>query len=62
SPPGLRLLFRVLSTRVGALILTGRAVPFHEQSLAARHALLKRWSVSRVGKLREAFQVCLLLT
>lgn len=54
---GLRLLFFVLSTRAGALILTGRAVPFYAQSLAARHAVLKRWSVSRIGKFREAFQV-----
>lgn len=55
--PGLRVLFRVLSTRLGAFVLTGRAVPFYAQSLAARHALLKRWSVSRIGKFREAFQV-----
>ncbi|CAM9295019.1 unnamed protein product [Ectocarpus fasciculatus] len=53
---GLRVLFRVLSTRLGAFILTGRAVPFQSQSLAARHALLKRWSVSRIRPFRDAFQ------
>ena len=54
---GLQVLLWVLSTRLGALVLTGRAVPLPSQSLAARHALLKRWSVSRIGKFREAFQV-----
>eukprot|EP00903_Cladosiphon_okamuranus_P016206 g14954.t1 len=53
---GLRTLFWALSTRAGAFLLTGRAVPFHAQSLAARHAVLKRWSTSRTGKFREAFQ------
>eukprot|EP00904_Undaria_pinnatifida_P004695 jgi/Undpi1/14226/HiC_scaffold_9.g03875.m1 len=53
---GLQVLLWVLSTRLGALVLTGRAVPLPSQSLAARHALLKRWSVSRIGKFREAFQ------
>ncbi|CAM9802464.1 unnamed protein product, partial [Ectocarpus sp. 13 AM-2016] len=53
---GLRVLFRVLSTRLGAFILTGRAVPFQSQSLAARHGVLKRWSVSRIRPLRDAFQ------
>ncbi|CAB1103128.1 unnamed protein product [Ectocarpus sp. CCAP 1310/34] len=53
---GLRVLFRMLSTRLGAFILTGRAVPFHSQSLAARHGVLKRWSVSRIRPLRDAFQ------
>ena len=54
---GLQALLWVLSTRLGALVLTGRAVPIPSQSLAARHALLKKWSVSRIGKFREAFQV-----
>lgn len=54
---GLQLLLWVLNTRLGAFLLTGRAVPFPAQSFAARHALLRRWSRSRVGKLREAFQV-----
>ncbi|CAM9167945.1 unnamed protein product [Laminaria digitata] len=53
---GLQALLWVLSTRLGALVLTGRAVPLPSQTLAARHALLKRWSVSRIGKFREAFQ------
>ncbi|CBJ27378.1 oxidoreductase [Ectocarpus siliculosus] len=53
---GLRVLFRVLSTRLGAFVLTGRAVPFQSQSLAARHGVLKRWSVSRIRPLRDAFQ------
>lgn len=55
--PGLGVLFWALSTRLGALLLTGRAVPIASQSFAARHALLKRWSVSRIDKFREAFQV-----
>ena len=57
SCSGLQMLLWVLSTRVGALLLTGRPVPFPAQSLAARHAVLKRWSTSRIGKFREAFQV-----
>jgi choline dehydrogenase-like flavoprotein len=50
----LRLLLRLLSTRVGTFVLTGRRKPFPELSIAARERILLRWAGSPLGLRRSA--------
>jgi hypothetical protein len=49
-------LLGLLSTRAGALVLTGSCKRFSKQSFAARHEALRCWSVSSLPPLRQAFQ------
>jgi hypothetical protein len=49
-------LLGLLSTRAGALLLTGSYASFSQQPFAARHETLRRWSVSSLPPLRQAFQ------
>ncbi|KLU87917.1 long chain fatty acid oxidase, partial [Magnaporthiopsis poae ATCC 64411] len=46
------LLLTVLSTRVGAFVLTGNCTPVHLQPLHVREAVLRRWTVSYVPAMR----------
>lgn len=53
----LRLIVRVLGSRLGCLLLTGSAVPFQRRDREARVAAMAAWSTSRVTIRRQLFQV-----
>lgn len=52
----LRLVLRLLESRLANLLLTGRPVPFRSMSPRRREALLLGWAGSRLGRRRSAFQ------
>ncbi len=52
----LRLVLRVLESRLANLLLTGRAVPFRDRSPADRERVLLGWASSRLALRRSAFQ------
>jgi choline dehydrogenase-like flavoprotein len=53
----LRLIVGVLGNRAGTLLLTGRAVPFHQWPRDRRIAVMADWSTSRLTFRRQLFQV-----
>lgn len=52
----LRLVLRILESRVVNLLLTGRPVPFRDRSPADRERVLLAWATSRLPLRRSAFQ------
>jgi choline dehydrogenase-like flavoprotein len=54
----LRLVLRLLESRVANLALTGRATAFRDRSPADREALLLAWATARLPLRRSAFQAC----
>nr|MBA2382825.1 GMC family oxidoreductase N-terminal domain-containing protein [Chloroflexota bacterium] len=52
----LKLLLRLLESRLGNLLLTGRAVAFRDRSPADRERALLGWAHSRLSLRRSAFQ------
>jgi long-chain-alcohol oxidase len=53
----LRLIVRVLGSRLGCLLLTGSLVPFHRRGREQRVSLMAAWSTSRLTFRRQLFQV-----
>lgn len=51
------LIVRVLGSRLGCLLLTGRPVAFHQWSREQRVALMASWSTSRLAFRRQLFQL-----
>ncbi|KAI8070938.1 hypothetical protein BC940DRAFT_253231 [Gongronella butleri] len=52
----LHLILSILSTRAGSLLLTGKFVPFYEQSQKEREAVINGWRTSAIPKLRLLFR------
>jgi choline dehydrogenase-like flavoprotein len=52
----LRLVLRLMESRVAAMLLTGRPTPFRDRSPGDRERDLLRWATSRLPLRRSAFQ------
>jgi choline dehydrogenase-like flavoprotein len=52
----LRLVLRLMESRLASLVLTGRPTPFRDHSPADRERYLLAWATSRVPLRRSAFQ------
>jgi choline dehydrogenase-like flavoprotein len=53
----LQLIVRILGSRAGSLVLTGRLTPFHRWPREDRISVMAAWSTSRLALRRQLFQV-----